>query len=103
MESTRSITIIEDREGDIYEQFCLIPDDKTHLLIRSRDNRKLANGSHLYDTLASEPLAGTYTFRVESDKREKKERRVATIEVRYKKVLIQKPSGKISKRLPGQL
>lgn len=103
LESTRSITIIEDREGDIYEQFCLIPDDKTHLLIRSRDNRKLANGSHLYDNLASEPLAGTYTFRVESDKREKKERRVATIEVRYKKVLIQKPSGKISKRLPGQL
>ena len=103
LESARSITIIEDREGDIYEQFCLLPDDKTHLLIRSRDNRKLANGSRLYDILALEPLAGTYSFRVESDKRKRKEGRIATIEVRYKKVLIQKPSGKISKRLPTQL
>lgn len=101
--SAKSITIIEDREGDIYEQFCLIPDDKTHLLIRSRDNRKLANGTRLYDTLALESLAGTYTFRVESDKREKKKGRIATIEVRYSKVLIQKPSGKISKELPEQL
>jgi len=103
LESARSITIIEDREGDIYEQFCVIPNDKTHLLIRSRDNRKLADGSRLYDTLALEPLTGTYTIKVDSDKRKKKESRIATIEVRYKKVLIQKPSGKISKKLPNQL
>jgi hypothetical protein len=103
LESARSITIIEDREGDIYEQFCLLPDDTTHLLIRSRDNRRLANGTRLYDTLGSEPLAGTYTIRVDSDKRKKKEGRIATIEVRYKKVVIQKPTGKISKKLPDKL
>ena len=103
LESAKSVTIIEDREGDIYEQFCLIPDDKTHLLIRSRDNRRLADGTRLYDTLALEPLAGTYTFRVDADKRKKKEGRIATIEVRYKKVLIKKPLGKISKNLPDQL
>ena len=57
----------------------------------------------LYDTLALEHLAGTYSFRVEADKRKKKKGRIATIEVRYKKVLIQKPSGKILKKLPDQL
>jgi len=103
LESARSITIIEDREGDIYEQFCLIPDDKTHLLIRSRDNRKLADGTYLYDALALEALAGTYDIKVENDKRKQKKARTATIEVRYKKVSIQKPSGKISKKLPDQL
>jgi len=103
LESARSITIIEDREGDIYEQFCTIPDEKTHLLIRSRDNRKLADGSRLYDTLSLEPLAGIYTIQIDSDKRKQREGRLATIEVRYKKVLIQKPSGKISKKLPTQL
>ncbi|MBK7964733.1 MAG: hypothetical protein IPK10_05200 [Bacteroidetes bacterium] len=30
-----SITIIEDREGDIYDQFCIVPDERTHLIIRS--------------------------------------------------------------------
>ncbi len=103
LESARNITIIEDREGDIYEQFCLIPDDKTHLLIRSRDNRRLADGTRLYDALALEPLAGTYEIKVDVDKRKQKASRIATIEVRYKKVLIQKPSGKISKKHPEQL
>ena len=103
LELARSITIIEDREGDIYEQFCLIPDDKTHLVIRSRDNRSLANKERLYDILASEPLAGTYTIKIESDKRKNKEGRIATVEVRYKRVLIQKPRLKISKKHPNQL
>ena len=103
LESARSITIIEDREGDIYEQFCLLPDDRTNLIIRSRDNRKLADGNRLYDTIALEPLAGTYIFKVDADKRKKRKARIATIEVRYKKVSLQKPSGKISKELPAQL
>ena len=103
LELARSITIIEDREGDIYEQFCLIPDDKTHLVIRSRDNRSLANKERLYDVLASEPLAGIYTIKIESDKRKNKEGRIATVEVRYKRVLIQKPRLKISKKHPNQL
>lgn len=103
LKSANSVTIIEDREGDIYEQFCLIPDEKTHLLIRSKDNRCLSNGARLYDTLDLEPLAGTYTFRVETDKRKNREGRIATIEVRYKKVSIKKPAGKISKEHPKEL
>ncbi len=103
LKNARSITIIEDREGDIYEQFCLIPDDKTHLLIRSRDNRKLADGNGLYETIASEPLAGTCTIKIDSDKRKNKEGRIATIEIRFNKVLIQKPSGKITKTLPDKM
>jgi hypothetical protein len=31
-----SVTFVQDREGDIYEQFALIADNKYHLLIRSR-------------------------------------------------------------------
>jgi hypothetical protein len=103
LESARSITIIEDREGDIYEQFCLLPDDKTHLIIRSRDNRKLADGSRLYDLIALEPISGTFNFKVDADKRKGRKARIATIEVRHKKVTLQKPSGKISKELPDQL
>src|SRR5215218_6075056 len=48
LSSARSITIIEDREGDIYDQFALVADKRTHLIIRSRDNRKVDGKDRLY-------------------------------------------------------
>ena len=35
------MVIVQDREGDIYEQFAVIPDEQTDLLIRARTNRTL--------------------------------------------------------------
>jgi hypothetical protein len=87
----RSITIIEDREGDIYEQFATIPDERTHLLIRSRDNRKLATGEWLFDCLAAQPLAGTYEVKIVGDIRKGVESRTAQVEVRFCKVALRKP------------
>jgi len=100
LQSAKMITIIEDREGDIYEQFCLIPDEKTHLLIRSRDNRKLADGSFLYESIAKEKVAGSYLFNITPEKRKNRKGRIAKIEVRFKKIMITKPSGIKSKDLP---
>lgn len=45
LSSAKSITIVEDWEGDIYEQFCIVPDGQTHLVVRNRDNRRLENGA----------------------------------------------------------
>lgn len=100
LQAADMITIIEDREGDIYEQFCLIPDEKTHLLIRSKDNRKLADGSFLFESIATEKVAGSYLFNITSDIRKNRKGRVAKIEVRFKKISITKPSGKKSKDIP---
>jgi hypothetical protein len=100
LDSARMVTIIEDREGDIYEQFCLIPDEKTHLLIRSKDNRKLTDGSYLYDTIAKEKVAGKYLLPIIGDIRKSKRDRIAKMEVRFKKVVITKSGGKKSKELP---
>jgi Transposase DDE domain len=98
--SARMITIIEDREGDIYEQFCLVPDERTHLLIRSKDNRKLADGSSLYETIAKEKPAGNHLLNITPDIRKNIKGRVAKIEIRFKKTTIAKPNGKKSKDLP---
>lgn len=100
--SARSITFIEDREGDIYDQFALIPDERTHLVIRSRDNRTLQNGDKLYDVLASGPLAGQFDLLIQGDIRKDTRQRTATLEVRYTTVEIRRPQwGK--KHLPEKI
>lgn len=87
----RSITFVEDREGDIYEQFEKIPDDKTHLIVRSRDNRRLADNSKLHEKLAEQAVGGQYKIDIVQDIRQGVEKREATVEVRYCEVEILKP------------
>jgi Transposase DNA-binding/Transposase DDE domain len=89
--SSGSITFIEDREGDIYDQFALIPDERTHLIIRSRDNRTMNNGSKLYDVLEAAPLSGRFELILEGDSRKQVKKRTAVIEVRYTTVEIRRP------------
>ena len=101
--SAKSITIIEDREGDIYEQFCKIPDQKTQLLIRNRDNRRLDDGTRLHETLKQATPLGEYEIMIYGDIRKEKVKRVATVEVKAIAVTIQKPASVKNKDLPDQL
>jgi Transposase DNA-binding len=89
--SAASITFIEDREGDIYEQFASIPDARTHLIIRSRDNRRLSDGRKLFDALSSQNMAGSYEIAIVTDLRKGIEKRTASVEVRFCEVSIAKP------------
>ena len=81
--------IVQDREGDIYEQFASIPDEKTDLLIRASTDRTLVDKTKLFSCLEGIPSAGSYTIDVEGNKNRKK--RIAQIEIRYKEVEIKKP------------
>src|ERR1041385_698890 len=100
--AAKLITIIEDREGDIYEQFCLIPDGKTHLIVRNRDNRCLANGEKLHDRLARTPVSGKYEIYVTGDPRKNNLSRKAKIAVKYSPVTILRPSD-VRTDLPKQI
>lgn len=91
------ITIIQDREGDIYEQFCLIPDHRTSLIIRSREDRRLADGTKLHSILAASPVLGEYLLNLPVDLRKNKIKRTVEMEVRYQKVSIKKPVRGVSK------
>jgi hypothetical protein len=84
----RQVIIIEDREGDIYEQFCLVPDARTHLLIRAKTNRILTDKTKLFEHLSQQALQGSYQIDLEGDKRKGLTKRKATIEVRFSQVSI---------------
>jgi Transposase DNA-binding len=84
----KGMVIVQDREGDIYEQFALIPDEQTDLLIRARTNRTLRDKTKLFSCLSGHQAEGIYEIMVEGKAGRKK--RTARIEIRYKEVEIQK-------------
>jgi hypothetical protein len=100
LSQAHTITFIEDREGDIYHQFATVPDSRTHLIIRSRDNRRLSDGSKLFDKLSEQPVAGQYEIPIVKDIRKGVESRTAVVEVRYCKVSIARPVALKKKELP---
>lgn len=83
-------TAISDREGDIYEVFSTAAGPSSHLLIRSRDNRRILEGK-LFDHLSAQSVAGTYELEIRGDIRNNRIGRKAEIEVRTAKVNIIKP------------
>lgn len=103
LSNAKSITIIEDREGDIYEQFSCIPDEKTHLIIRNRDNRRLVDGARLHDVLKEAEPLGEYELELYGDIRKQKVKRKTIVEIKAIKVAIQKPKSVINKDVPHQL
>lgn len=86
--TARQLIIIQDREGDIYEQFCLVPDARTHLLIRAKTNRVLADKTKLFEHLAQQPQQGSYLLELAGDKRRKTTKRTASVSVRFSPVCL---------------
>lgn len=91
LKDAQAIVIIQDREGDIFDQFQQLPDEKTFLLIRSRADRRLEPGGKLWDKLSEAALAGTYELFIDSDSHSQEPARNARIEVRFEQVEIAAP------------
>ncbi len=95
LQDAEKVIIIQDREGDIYDQLSQIPDEKHHLLIRSKANRILMDGGQLWNELGRQNNAGTYQIAVAGDKRKHVARRIANIEVRFLHTSIKKSCSAI--------
>lgn len=91
LERAHHVTIIADREADIYEEFVCLPDKRTDVLIRSRADRQLVGGRRLYEVLAALPAQGHYSCSVGANNR--RQPREARIEVRFAQVEILKPKS----------
>jgi len=101
LSSAKQITIVADRESDIYEEFVIIPDEQTHLLIRSCRDRLLYDTKQgLYETVSDTELKGSYSIKIKSNKKADRIARKTEVEVRYTKVQIARPKNNPNKKLP---
>lgn len=86
----RHVTLIADRESDIYELWDRLPGPNFDLLVRACRDRALAGGSRLYAW--SDGLAVARRFTLELAERPgRRTARTATLELRFGSVTIQRP------------
>ena len=84
------VTVIDDREGDIYEKWARLPDGQTQLLTRASRNRSLADGGSLFPTLSNLPEAHRYMLDLPA-RPGKRSARQACMAVRFAPVRIRRP------------
>lgn len=86
------VTYIGDSEADIYEPWFQIPQAGGDLLVRAcRDRRLFEQPEKLYDTLAAQPVAGTYWVDIPADPRAQRSARRAQMSLRYTLVKLRRP------------
>ena len=86
------VTVIDDREADIYEKWDRLPDASTHLLTRASRDRALADGGRLFATLAD--FAQAHCFALDVPARPgKRAARHAIMAVRLGRVRIRRPTS----------
>ncbi|WP_228536357.1 IS4 family transposase [Noviherbaspirillum malthae] len=83
---------VGDREGDIYELFCLALELDTHFLIRACADRMVGDGSHtIVDEMAEARVRGVHRVEVHDARGNPS---IAVLELRFKKIRIRPPVGK---------
>ena len=96
-----SVTVIADREGDVYEDFACRPDG-VEVLIRAGQDRALVGGGRLFSCLDGTRAAGSFLVRLPSAPG--RPAREARLEIRFRRVEIARPASRKGKeefkRLP---
>lgn len=96
LSKAKSVIIIQDREGDIYEQFtpeALAPN--AHLLVRCKFNRYLEDNSRLWSVIDKQSTSGKYRMIIPADSHKQSAGREAVMEVRFAKVKFRRPEKKV--------
>jgi len=89
LEQADCITVVADRESDIYAEWATLPDHKLHLLTRVMHDRSLADGTTLYAAADKFSLVGSRA--IELPARAKRAAREATLSLRFGPVQLKRP------------
>ena len=96
LSEAKAVIIVQDREGDFYEQFAEAPEDgKFYLLIRSNHNRLLQQGLKLWNYIDMQPVTGYYKTTIAKQLKDKpRKERTVDIQVKVGKVNLKRPQRK---------
>jgi Transposase DDE domain len=97
LKAATCVTVIDDREGDIYDKWAIVAAQNFHLLTRSMRDRRVVDGASLYAATAAFPLAGTACIKL-VDRLQRPARKVE-LALRFGRVAIRRPKGP-AKNLP---
>lgn len=98
------VTVMADREADIYEVLARIPDERTHVLIRANHDRALCvdeaggRGGRLFAKLAAQPEAGQDSFELPA--RRGRAARQVRLAVRFMAAQLRQPARGADPRDP---
>ena len=99
------ITMVEDREGDIYDQFARRPAN-VHLLVRAAQNRSVAADARLFEQCAAWSVVARHIITVPAKRggsgKGQRTERTAVVAVRFGEVVVQRPCN-ADKSLPTEL
>ena len=96
-----TVTLVADREADMYALWALVPAPGVHVLGRVHYDRRLVGGGTLATIAQKWPLAGTRTISVRE--REDRPEREAKLELRFGSVTIARPEDARDPELPAQV
>jgi hypothetical protein len=91
LEQANAITIVADRESDIYDLFDVVEKDKVHLLIRSNHDRLISGKLKLSGCLNALPVMYSYDLAVAGDIRKASSKRIVRMGLKWAKVELLKP------------
>jgi hypothetical protein len=94
LKDAASLTVVGDRESDIYELFIDAKSQDVEVLARNRIDRKTSEGKKIYQTLSDTEVCGSYKIDISADNRKQRQNREAVLEVKFSKVFMQKPDNK---------
>lgn len=97
------VTVVADREADIYEMFARVPDERTHVLIRATHDRALSTeegkrGGRLFAMLSAQPEAGQDVFALPA--RHGRAARQVRLAVRFMATRLRQPACGADRRDP---
>ena len=93
------VTVVADREADIYPSWATVPDANFHMLGRAMKDRLLAGGGTLFAAAATFPMAGRRKIELRSHE-PAHPKRTAVVELRYGAVEICRPQDERDRSLP---
>lgn len=97
------VTVIDDREGDIYEKWARLPDRRTHLLTRACRDRAMADGGTLFVAMAELPNEHSYVLDLPARPGKKRQARQAHLTVRFGRVRICRPHSCSDRNAPEEI